>query len=203
MMKLWQIGLVSVSMGVALPAVAQMVESADTRSGIEARIRERLGRMDANKDGTVSPEEMRGFADARIKARDDAQFAMMDTDKNGSISRAEFDAYRAGTDGKGDRVVRLERHAMPKGAAPSATGKPEGHKRIESMRIMMKDRGGAVAATGTKGIVIADAVQRALDRFDATDANRDGTLSAEERKAARDARRSKGRTTAPALAKTG
>jgi hypothetical protein len=42
-----------------------------------------------------------------------------------------------------------------------------------------------------KGIVIADAVKKALDRFDAADTNKDGTLTPDERKARRDARRAR------------
>jgi len=42
-----------------------------------------------------------------------------------------------------------------------------------------------------KGIVIADAVKKALDRFDAADTNKDGKLTPEERKAQRGAWRMK------------
>lgn len=199
MLKLWQIGLVSASMGIALPALAQMAEKAETRAGVEARVKDRLGKMDLNKDGTVSPDEMRAFADARMKESADERFAAMDTNKDGVISRAEFDAARAKGSGMGERIVRLERREGPESAAPPPPGGPEMHKRMDRMRIMMKHHDGAmIMAQGEgKGIVIADAVKRALERFDATDTNKDGTLSPEERKAGREAMRIKIRSMVP------
>ena len=51
---------------------------------------------------------------------------------------------------------------------------------------------GAVMADGDgKGIVIADAVKKALERFDAADTNKDGKLTPDERKAQREAWRAK------------
>jgi hypothetical protein len=200
MMKLWQIGLISATMGVALPAVAQMAQTPpDTRAGVEARVKERLGKLDANKDGTVSPEEMRSFADARMKESADERFAAMDTNKDGVISRAEFDAARTKGPGKGERIVRMERREGPDSLEPPPPpGAPEMHKRMERMRIMMKHHDGMVMAQGDgKGIVIADAVKRALERFDAADTNKDGTLSPDERKAGREAWRVKMRTMVP------
>lgn len=196
-MKLWQIGLVSVSMGIALPALAQMAAKAELRSDVEAHVKERLGKFDTNKDGIVSPEEMRAFADARMKERSDEQFAAMDTNKDGSISRAEFDAYRAKGREMGDRVVRMERmHGGPDGMMPPPPpGGPEGGKRVERIRMIMAGRDGTMMADGDgKGIVIADAVKRALERFDAVDTNKDGVISPEERKASREAWRAKMKT---------
>ena len=59
------------------------------------------------------------------------------------------------------------------------------------MRMMMMGDGPRVMAWSGdgKGIVIADAVKKALERFDATDTNKDGTISPDERKAAREAMR--------------
>lgn len=198
MMKLWQIGLISATMGVALPAVAQMAQTPpETRADVETRVKERLGKMDTNKDGTVSQDEMRAFADARLKENADERFAAMDTNKDGSISRAEFDAARAKGPSIGERV-RIVRRGGAEGVAPPPPGAPEMHKRMERMRIMMKTHDGMVMARGDgEGIVIADAVKRALERFDAVDTNKDGTISPDERKAGREAFRVKMRTMAP------
>jgi hypothetical protein len=47
---------------------------------------------------------------------------------------------------------------------------------------------GTIMAEGDgKGIVISDAVKKALERFDAADTNKDGKLTPEERKAQREA----------------
>jgi len=208
-MKIWQILLVSAAAGVTLPAVAQMVESPATRTEVEANIRERLGKLDANKDGIVTRDEMATFAKARMAARADDQFQAMDTDKNGSISRGEFDAWQAR---RGDRqIVRVERFGGPDGMMPpppphppapdgvappppppppAMEGKPM--MREHSRMMFMGGRNGMVMAEGDgKGIVIADAVKKALERFDAADTNKDGKLTPEERRAQREAWRAK------------
>ena len=164
----------------------------------------RLGKLDTNKDGTVTRDEIMAFTHARMEARADDEFAAMDTDKNGSISRAEFDAFH--TKKGGPHIVRIERmdspDAMiaplprPEGAAPlqspapGAAGKPVIRERTRIM--MMGGHDGMVMADGDgKGIVIADAVKKALERFDATDTNKDGKLTPDERKAQRGAWRMK------------
>jgi hypothetical protein len=219
-MKFWHILAVSTAAAVTLPAFAQMAAPpappappAQTRADVEAKVRERLGRFDANKNGTVTPDEMKAYAETRMKARNEERFAAMDTDKNGSISRAEFDAHHSGgmmaighddlmRGSGGERIVRIERRmdGGPVGApippeppmppmAPDSDGKQMKQKRT---RIMMMGSDGMMwAASDGKGIVIADAVKKALDRFDATDTNKDGTISPEERKAGRAAWRAK------------
>jgi hypothetical protein len=197
-MKIWQILAVSVAAGITLPAVAQLVDPPTTRADVEARVKDRLGRLDADKNGTVTRDEMMAFAKARMDTRADDDFAAMDTDKNGSISRAEFDAARAKRGGA--HIVRMERKGLsggpmmapppgPDGAAPpqpapGPDGKPVLRERTRVM--MMGGHDGMVMADGDgKGIVIADAVKKALDRFDAADTNKNGKLSPEERKSQR------------------
>lgn len=208
-MKIWQILLVSAAAGVTLPAVAQMVESPATRAGVEASVKDRLGKLDTNKDGIVTRDEMIAFTNARMAARADDQFAAMDTDRNGSISRGEFDAWQAR---RGDRqIVRVERFGGPDGMMPPPPPPPPGPDgaapppppsppamdgkpmmREHTRMMFMGGRDGMVMAEGDgKGIVIADAVKKALERFDAADTNKDGKLTPEERKAQRDAWRAK------------
>ena len=214
-MKIWQIVTVSAAAAVTLPALAQMtsptaaVPAAQTRADVEAKVRDRLGRFDTNKDGTVTADEMKAFAETRMKMRNDERFAAMDTDKNGNISRAEFDAHHKngmmamgnrghrGHDGMGhdkadgDRVVHIERRRMGNpDATPGADGKPVIKERTRIM--MMGGHDGMMMMQGDgKGIVIADAVKKALERFDVTDTNKDGKISPEERKAQRGAWRMK------------
>jgi hypothetical protein len=168
-------------------------------------VRERLGKLDANKDGTVTRDEMMAFAKARMDERADDMFSAMDTDKNGSISRAEFDAFHAK---RGDRqIVRVERFGGPDGMMPppppppgpdgvapppppTMGGKPM--MREHTRMMFMGGRDGMIMAEGDgKGIVIADAVKKALERFDTADTNKDGKLTPEERKAQRGAWRAK------------
>lgn len=178
-MKFWQIALVSGATSVAVPAIAQMVDGKGppmTRTAVETRVKERLARFDTDKNGIVTRDEMLAFAKARGKETADQSFTATDVNKDGSISRQKYDA-RAATRGT-ERVVRIDR----RGADGSM---PEG----KSMRMMMMDRGGTTMMSGDGQIVIADAVKKALERFDATDTNKDGTISPEERRAAREARR--------------
>lgn len=181
---------------IALPTAALVAQTAtpekpakppmasQTRADVEARTKERLARLDANKDGTVTREEIASFADAQMKERNASMFMAMDSDKNGSISRAEFDAHHANPrQSKGPRVTRIEARSM----SEPRSDKGEAHGR--NMRMMMVDRGGLMMAEGGDKIVIADAVKKALERFDAADTDKDGIMSPEERRAARQAMR--------------
>ena len=211
-MKFWQIALVSATAAVALPAAAQIAYGmnagkAQTRAEVEARVKERLGKFDANRDGTVSADEMKAFAETRMKVRGDERFAEMDANKDGSISRSEFDASHAKRGGMRDRMVMIPPHGgphimrvtPPEGATPPKPGEPPKMKR-EMRMMMMGDGPGAMAWSGDgKGIVIADAVKKALERFDATDTNKDGSISPEERKAGRETRRKAWRSGAEKL----
>jgi Ca2+-binding EF-hand superfamily protein len=107
------------------------------------------------------------------QARKGQAFERMDTDRNGSISRVEFDAHSAQrAERKGDGP-RMARHGGPGGK-----------------RAMM----GAAAGPMTRQAF----VDRALTIFDRSDANRDGTVTVSERKAARESMRGQWRErTAP------
>ncbi|MFM9978421.1 MAG: EF-hand domain-containing protein [Sphingomonadaceae bacterium] len=157
---------------IAMPVLAQITPAkpvkpamgAKGRAEVEARVKDRLIRMDTNRDGAVSRDEMRAYAETASKERRAAMFTAMDADNNGSVSRAEFDTHgdqRMAMRGQGKRERRMAMYAMKRFA--DADGR----------------------------IVIADAVSKALARFDAADANKDGTLTPEERRAAREAMRAK------------
>jgi hypothetical protein len=60
-----------------------------TRAEFDAGQKARFNEADANKDGFVTPDEMRA---AMMKRMADMRFASMDTDHNGQISKAEFEA---------------------------------------------------------------------------------------------------------------
>lgn len=166
-------GLLGFAAVLATPVLAQPVATTppvrdaepQTRAELEARLRTRFGGMDTNKDGTVSTDEMRAYAQTEAKARYDREFVEMDSDRNGQISRAEFDAQH------------LNR----------STGRGMGGMR--GMAGMMGMRGGDVSVMSFRngqGMVINDVVADALQRFDATDANKDGRVTPEERRAMRD-----------------
>lgn len=135
----------------------------------------RLTAADANRDGTVTPEEMRAAGEARRAEGADRMFARLDADGNGAVTRAEFDAARAE---RGER----------RGEAGERRGGRRG----------MHRGGGRRGGLGHEGmregrergpVVIAEAQARAEQGFARLDANGDGYVTAEERQAQRGERR--------------
>ena len=150
------------------PAFAQTAsaDAAQTRAELEANMRARLGAADANKDGTVTADEVRAAMQARARVEAGEAFVAMDADKSGQVSRAEYDAYIAG----------------------QLTGPRFAGGRMAGMGFSRE----MAAGLRSGGIVIADAVADSLQRFDATDANKDGTVTPAERRAMRDRLRAAG-----------
>ena len=179
-----------------------------TRASVQAMVQARFAKVDANHDGFVTREE----ADARIaEAREHrgdrmeqregrmeqrrermgerraemraGLFDRIDTDNNGSISRSEFEAHAS---------ARAERRAERRGPDRMRGGRGMRHAR------MMRHRGPGAMAGGRFGgamfermdgdhdgrVSLAEASVRALEMFDRTDANRDGTVTQDERRAA-------------------
>ncbi|HEV2081545.1 MAG TPA: EF-hand domain-containing protein [Brevundimonas sp.] len=134
----------------------------------------RLTALDADRDGTVSAAEMQAGREARRAAGADRAFGRMDANGDGAVTRAEFDASRAG---RGER--RAER------------GERRGGRGMH--------RGGGRRGGMERGpVVIADARTRAEQGFARLDANGDGYVSAEERQAQRAERRERRSRPAPA-----
>jgi Ca2+-binding EF-hand superfamily protein len=130
-----------------------------TRAEAQAKAQERFARMDANKDGKLDQADR--------EARRAAMFDRLDTDNNGQISRAEFDAAATSRGERGGK----------KGWGGRGGGRHHGGMMMGKM------------ADGNATVTQAEFVQKALERFDAMDANRDGTVTKEERQAARQAMR--------------
>lgn len=142
-------------------AYAAQQEMGDiTRAEAIGKAREHFARMDANKDGKLD-EADRGAHHQQMAA---AMFDSVDTDRNGSISREEWNAGAA-------RLAQA--HGGPDGPGPMA-----GMHR-PAMFLMRAD------TNGDRAISAQEFEAQALARFDAADANKDGTLSASERQAAR------------------
>lgn len=120
----------------------------------------RLTAADANRDGTVTAEEMRAAMQAHRAERVAARFDRLDADKNGQISRDEFSARpERGPRAEGGRMQRGGRHHGGPGM-----------------------RGGQKAERGP--MVIAEARTRAEQAFARMDVNSDGYVAADERRAA-------------------
>ncbi|MET1111199.1 MAG: calcium-binding protein, partial [Allosphingosinicella sp.] len=124
-------------------------------------------RADSDSDGFITPDEVRARAGARLERRREHRFEQRDTDHDGSLSRAEFEAPRAA--GAGER--RGQRFARRGGGAMMA------RFGARAFAAMDRDSDGRVA--------LAEAQQAALQRFDRLDSNRDGTIGPDERQAAR------------------
>lgn len=123
---------------------------------------QRLTAADADRDGTVTAEEMRAVAQARMAQRSDARFQRLDADRDGVLSRAEFD---------GQSAARAE--ARPdRGARP---GRMHGGRKAH--------RGQHAEQRGP--VSIAEAQDKAEQAFTRLDADRDGFITAAERQTMR------------------
>lgn len=155
-----------------------------TRAEVEADVARRFAKLDANRDGKVDE----GDRAAHRKAKADEMFAAADSDRNGSISRAEFDAAQATREAK-----RAERRAAMAdghgGGRDGKRGKRGGHGGGDRLLAM-------VDINGDKAVTSVEMRTAALARFDRIDANKDGQVTAEERAAMR-GKRGEGRRGGP------
>ena len=148
------------------PAPAQDL----TRSAAQERAAKAFERIDANEDGKLDTADR--------EARQKARFDRIDADSDGSVSFAEFSAT----------------HAKPEGERAKRGGR-NGHRMgMRGMRggHLMGMRGNA-DANGDGTLTQSEFTAAALARFDAADADNDGSVTAAERKAQRDAARAERR----------
>jgi Ca2+-binding EF-hand superfamily protein len=145
-------------------------ETSLTRAAAETRAAQAFTLLDANSDGQLTQ------ADRGTFARE--QFDAADTDKNGQLSFAEASAmHQQNREMRGDRReergARMERMGMQRMGMERMRG---------PMRGAMLER----ADTDNDGAVSqAEFAAHALARFDQADADSNGTISADERRAMR------------------
>jgi hypothetical protein len=159
-----------------------------SRAQVIASVDQRFARMDANNDGRFTREEAQAGRQARRAERMTAMFDRLDADHNGAISREEMTeghqrrmADGGGRGGRGGHGRRGPggpgmRHGPPPGGpgAGEGPGGPGGPG-MRGQRLF-----------GERGFITRDQLrERALARFDRADADRNGTLTAAEREAAR------------------
>jgi len=140
-----------------------------TRAAAEQRAIEAFSKLDVNGDGKIDTADR--------EARQKARFDRIDADSNGAISFAEFTAKRSRPDG--ERAGRGERDGQRMGMR-GGRGMRGGYG--TGLR-------GNVAANQDGAVTQAEFAAAVLARFDAADADKDGTVSATERKSQRDAMR--------------
>lgn len=179
--------------------IAQHDDNADGRltwEEFEAFRRKRFDATDANGDGSVDVEEyVQEFADRsrdELERTRDAQgeqtrrrFASMDADKDGKLSRAEFDA-------SGERVWTQGQKAVAEAGKPAATGEEAKTEAAAARFDRSRDRLGmptshtaegfaALFDGNSDGRVDREEFDAARDnQFSRTDANGDGMLDADE-----------------------
>lgn len=157
-----------------------------TRAEAQTRAAEMFAKMDVNKDGKLDAAD-RAARRAEMQAK---KFASFDADGNGSISKAEWDQH--GADRAAKRAERGEKRAA---SGEAGEGKRHGMRGHHGKRGGHHGMGGRMMGKadtdGDKAISQAEFQTAALTRFDAADANKDGQVTAEERKAQRDAWKAK------------
>lgn len=166
---------------------APMADKVMTRAEVVAMVREHFGKLDSDRDGSITTAEVtkgkEKWAEHRehgagMKMHDGAMgdpkaaFDRLDANKDGTISRDEF------AKGREERiekriVMREERKDGDRGGA-----------RMHRMG-GMSGRMIVMADTNKDGrITLAEAEALALQHFDQMDANRDGQVTGDERRAA-------------------
>lgn len=148
---------------------AEMIAAADAR----------FAKMDANADGILNEADKA----AKVKAR----FAKMDADTSGTISEAEF---LAAHEQRSDKREERRHKRMGPGGPDSKMGH-RGNRHGGMKMLAMADTNGDKAVSQSEFRAAAEA------RFAKVDANNDGTISPEERKAQRGKWRNHGGAHAP------
>lgn len=172
---------------VGIPAIAMQVHGDShgmmpmmkpdmTRAQMEAMVKQKFTEADANKDGAVTMDEVKGRMDAKHTERMEAHFKAMDTDGNGSISRTEFVAghnrpgHDSDMDGPDERA--------DKGHGSMKKGMMGGH----GMGMKFGERMfGMADANKDSRVTLAEATKAALTHFDAMDGDKNGTVTSGER----------------------
>lgn len=145
-----------------------------TRQQVIERVDARFARLDINRDGRATVEEGRQAAVQARQERADRAFERLDLDHDGSVTRAEFDQARAQMrEHRGERrAERGERRGMRGMHRRGGRG-----MRGEGAQRLFDDQG---------FVTLEQMRERALARFDRSDANHDGTLTMAERQQARE-----------------
>ena len=146
-----------------------------TRDQVAANADQRFQRLDANRDGRVTTDELRQLGEQRRAAmqqrrteRQGQMFDRLDANRDGQISREEF-GQRMAMRGQGERRGMRGMRGM---RGPRGHNGPEGRM--------------GMAQLGQDGAITAQEFRdRALQRFDRMDANRDGRIGPDERRGRR------------------
>jgi hypothetical protein len=115
-------GSLITGVAMAQPAQNNAPVAADRKAEHQAKKAEMLKKFDANKDGKLDDKEREAARDTMVTER----FNALDTDKNGSISLAEFKAGKAQMKMRHARGGRGHMHGRGKG--PGGEHGPRGFR---------------------------------------------------------------------------
>jgi Ca2+-binding EF-hand superfamily protein len=162
---------------------------AHSRADVQAHVAQMFTRLDADRDGFITKAEVgtetasmrsSGQAGERMRQRGGAEgdaFAQIDTNNDGSISRAEFEARAP----RKERVAQAEPRERGAQGEPRERGAREGGG-MNRMAMMIGGRMFESADADNDGRVsLQEAQAGALAHFDKRDANRDGQITRDER----------------------
>lgn len=186
---------------IAIPALAQMdhagmkghMAGPTNKAAVETMVKTHFAKVDANGDGFIVKAEAEGAREKMAAEMRDNHFKKLDANSDGSISRAEFDAQHGARTGGRDH-----------GGEEHAAGKPDGHKGGHMRHGGGKGGGMGMGMMGERmferadadkdgRVSLAEAMSKPMAHFDMMDANKDGTLTPEERKAGREKMRAEWR----------
>ena len=172
------------------PQVRFMSDRTLTRNEVAAHVGKFFARLDTNRDGYLTREEinashgkmmaMHGDIGKRLAERGihlgdrGAMFDRLDTNRDGSISRQEFTSAHPQT--REQRVI-----VMRDGNGPAAPGRPGAKMRMRNMGMGFGGRMFDMADGNHDGrVTLAEAQAAALAHFDRADTNHDGRITPDE-----------------------
>ena len=157
-----------------------------TRAQVIQRSDAAFARLDANHDGRFTREEAQARGEELREQMQTRMFERLDADHDGQISRDEFaQGRRHGPGMRGPGEHRAMADGGPDGPPPGGPGMRRFRHGGPGMGRGMSMRMGA-RLFDEAGFVTAEQFRaRALERFDRADANHDGTLTVDERRAVR------------------
>ena len=190
---------------------AAAMNQTELRSNVPAQVQRMFGRLDANKDGSVTRAEADAVA-AQIEAKsakaaerfDSGKiFTRLDANKDGNVTQAEADTAYAALSAKRGKPANAKAHGFSGLFKRGDVNKDGTISRNEfdaattKMKARMENAGVAkfserLFATEDLNkdgkVSVTEAQQVALQRFDSADLNHDGKLTPEERKQRRQAK---------------
>jgi Ca2+-binding EF-hand superfamily protein len=142
--------------------------------------------VDANKDGRLDKSELDAMRDAHraeMQARGEERWKAVDTDGNGSVSRAEAEASTSWVAGQFDKLDADKDGQLTRDEMKAA--RKEGHERMREHAV---ERFKTADTNGDGGIDLAEAqtgMPKLAEQFSTVDTNNDGKVTPEELKALR------------------